>query len=220
MDTCAEYLEVAENRIALYGFFARIYRSEADGALLDALKRIDFTVEEGHEDYVAGAARLQAYLSRPSFTLRKDLAVDYAKVFLAAGIPQGGAAFPYESVYTSLEGLVMQEARDEVVRFYRTKGLCLEGVVEPEDHLAFELEFMARLCQEGQKAAQAGDAERVRASLDEQRAFSTGHLANWVPRFCEDVARYANTEFYKAIASMTAGFIAMDGQFLEQMARM
>ncbi|WP_162610840.1 TorD/DmsD family molecular chaperone [Gordonibacter sp. An230] len=217
MDACAEYLEVAENRVALYGFFARVYRSEVDAELLAALKQIDFRVEEGEARYVEGAARLQAWLSCPSFTMRKDLAVDYAKVFLAAGISQGGAAFPYESVYTSPEGLVMQEARDEVVRLYRTKGLSVGGVVEPEDHVAFELEFMTLLCREGERAARSGDAEGVWASIDEQRAFLANHLMNWVPQFCEDVARYANTDFYRAVASMTEGFIAMDAALLEQM---
>ena len=149
--------------------------------------------------------------------MRTDLAVDYAKVFLAAGIPQGGAAFPYESVYTSPDGLVMQEARDEVVRLYRAKGLGVEGAVEPEDHIAFEFEFLVRLCCEGREAAQAGDAKALEASIEEQRAFLATHVLNWVPRFCEDVVRYANTEFYRAIALMTAGFAAMDAEVLDQM---
>lgn len=218
MDICAEYLEIAENRMALYGFFARIYRSEVDENMLEAMKRIDFKADEGEAGYVAGTAKLQAYLSRSSFTMRRDLAVDYAKVFLSAGISQGGAAFPYESVYTSPEGLMMQEARDEVVRLYRAKGLCVEGVVEPEDHLAFELEFAVRLCREGLEAAQSGDLEGLKASIEEQRAFLKDHLLNWVPRFCEDVVRYANTEFYQAVAAMTAGFITMDAAMVDRMA--
>lgn len=218
MDTCIEYQETAENRAVLYSFFARIYRSEVDAELLDALKQIDFEVDGGEERYAAGAARLQAYLNRPSFTMRKDLAVDYAKVFLSAGIPQGGAAFPYESVYTSPDHLVMQEARDEVVRLYRAKGLSIEGAVEPEDHLAFEFEFMTQLCREGEEAAQQGDGMKLRESIEEQRSFLANHLLNWVPQFCEDVIRYANTEFYQAVASMTADFIAMDASTLGQMA--
>lgn len=214
MNACEEYLETVENRISLYGFFARIYRSEVDDGLLRALKLIDFRVCEGENDYVTGAAKLQAYLSRPSFTMRKDLAVDYAKVFLSAGIPQGGAAFPYESVYTSPDRLVMQEARDEAVRLYREKGLRVKDAAEPEDHIAFELEFMIQLCCEGQKAAQSDDLEELRKSIEEQRAYLENHLVNWVPQFCSDVIRYANTEFYQAVASMTTGFIVMDATLL------
>ena len=217
MGICAEYLEMAENRIALYGFLARVYRREVDAELLDAMRRIDFGTEEGDARYAEGTARLQAYLAGTSFSMRTDLAVDYAKVFLAAGIPQGGAAFPYESVYTSPDGLVMQEARDEVVRLYRAKGLGVEGAVEPEDHIAFEFEFLVRLCREGREAAQASDAKALEASIEEQRAFLATHVLNWVPRFCEDVVRYANTEFYRAIALMTAGFAVMDAEVLDQM---
>ena len=53
-----------------------------------------------------------------------DLAVDYARVFLGAGEANGKAAYPYESVYTSPEGLVRQEARARVRAIYAAGGGC------------------------------------------------------------------------------------------------
>ena len=43
-------------------------------------------------------------------TYIENLAVDFARIFLAAGINHGSAAFPYESVYTSSKKIVMQDA--------------------------------------------------------------------------------------------------------------
>ena len=89
---------------------------------------------------------MRRYLARRGPDARQDLAVDYARVFLAAGVYEGETAVPYESVYTSPEGILMQDSRDEVVRAYRRWGLAIPRDLNvPEDHLAFELEFMGRL---------------------------------------------------------------------------
>ena len=198
----------------MYGFLARVYRTEVDEGFLASLKEVDFAELASQGEPGEGAALLQDYLHRPALAMRKDLAVDFAKVFLAAGISQGGAAFPYESVYTSPDRLVMQEARDQVLSLYRAKGIALNGVVEPEDHLAFELEFMLLLIDEGREAAEAADFAALERSVQEQREFLQSHLLNWVPRFCEDVWAYANTDFYKAIAQITKEFLGYDAALL------
>ena len=70
-------------------------------------------------------------------------------LFLAAGINQGKAAFPYESVYTSSKKIVMQEAWENVKKIYSQNGFSLEDGSSDilEDHIAVELEFMAHLCE-------------------------------------------------------------------------
>ncbi len=161
---------------------------------------------------------LDEYLANLPFRARQDLAVDYARVFVAAGLPQGNAAFPYESVYTSPERLVMQDACDEVKKTYRAKGLIVEDSVEPPDHIAFELEFMARLADEGIGFAQAGEGVDLITSITEQIDFLVSHLLNWSARFTSDVQRYSQTGFYKAIALMTQGFLEMDAEELRALA--
>ena len=54
-----------------------------------------------------------------SKTGRQELAVDFAGSILAAGSYEERRATPYESVFTSETGLLMQEARDDVYRFVR-----------------------------------------------------------------------------------------------------
>jgi len=77
--------------------------------------------------------------------VEQDLAVEYAGLFLNMRLV---SVAPFESVYTSPEHLLMQEARDEVLSEYRREGLDkVKDFKEPEDHIALELGFMAYLCQ-------------------------------------------------------------------------
>lgn len=52
--------------------------------------------------------------------METDLATEYTSLFLNAG---RNTVFLYESVYTSEERLLMQEAQDEVLSEYRKEGL-------------------------------------------------------------------------------------------------
>ncbi len=168
--------------------------------------------------YAEGARKLGAALEGLGFNARTDLAVDYAHTFLAAGISNGEAAFPYESVYTSPERLIMQDARDEVLAVYREHGLGVaEGYVEPEDHLAFELEFMAYLAQKAAAACSDGGEEAATPLIAEQRAFLVDHVLRWLPAFVADVERYAQTDFYKAAGAMTLGYATLDRALLEEL---
>jgi anaerobic sulfite reductase subunit A len=170
----------------------------------------------GEDELDAGYRMLEAYLRKPGPDPLTDLAVDYARVFLGAGVTRnGGAAYPYESVYTSPARLVMQDARDRVLAAYRAKGLDKVATFDvPEDHIGLELEFMACLCKETREAVSRGDWPAVAACLTEQRDFLESHLANWVPEFCGDVMKYATTEFFQAVARLTNGFLRLDGEII------
>lgn len=162
-----------------------------------------------------GVALLGTSLEDPRPDLLTDLAVDYARVFLGAGIPDGKAAYPFESVYTSPERLIMQDARDEVLSIYRAHGVGKsEAWGEPEDHLALELELMGYLCHKGAEVARSGEKNVLLALVRDQLDFVRGHLLRWVPTFCRDVEHYAETNFYRAVAKMTCGFLEADESFL------
>lgn len=125
-------------------------------------------------------------------------------------------AFPYESVYTSPEHLLMQDARDEVLAAYRAaKVVLVDEACEPEDHLAFELEFMQLLGERAAEALEAGDDGSCANLLEARRAFLEEHLLNWVPDFADDVQRVARTGFYRALADIVLGVLETDQAFLE-----
>ena len=143
------------------------------------------------------------------------LRVDYARIFLAAGVYEGETAVPYESVFTSEDGLMMQAARDDVLEYYRKEGLAVDGSLQtPEDHIAFELEFLALLCDHMADALEASDdAEAVRlASV--QRSFAESHVLNWAGALAERVDDYAEEAFYPAFMRYAIAFVEDDVAFL------
>lgn len=214
-----EYLEIVVNRENLYRFLARVYKVEVDQSLLEQIKVINFPVECCEAQLNKGYKILREYLENCSIDSLNDLAVDYAKVFLGAGISEGSAAFPYESVYTSQKKIIMQEARDEVMSIYAAKGLKKNDAKSNffEDHISLELEFMAFLCHEIQGALDTEKEEEILYSVKEQMDFLKQHLLNWVPKFCDDVEKYADTNFYKGIAKITNGYLHLDDTILESL---
>lgn len=130
------------------------------------------------------------------------------------------AAFPFESVYTSEKGLLMQEARDEVLAIYRSEGL--EGALnnpynEGEDHLALELLFLCALAQRTQEALEAGDEELAETRLLTQRNFLHDHLMNWALEWTADVPRYTQLPFYPAFAQLLEAFLLEDAALLREL---
>jgi anaerobic sulfite reductase subunit A len=139
----------------------------------------------------------------------EDLAVDYARVFLAAGVAQGLAAFPYESVYADARRLMAQEPAADAAKLYAAKNLAPNPsrFRVPDDHFGLESAFMAHLCKEAREALLRGDAAAYLLSMREQKSFLETHLFRWFSPFCRDVEKYAETGFYKAAAKITEGFL-------------
>ena len=146
----AELWAFFENAAAFYALLSSIFYLELTEEQIDGLAESGFAFPDDGSEVGDACAAMRRYLARRGPDARQDLAVDYARVFLAAGVYEGETAVPYESVYTSPEGILMQDSRDEVVRAYRRWGLAIPRDLNvPEDHLAFELEFMGRLSEFG-----------------------------------------------------------------------
>jgi putative dimethyl sulfoxide reductase chaperone len=214
----SEMTTLLSNRTSLYSLLARLYLIEVDQPLLDQMIKLNLAAGANEPDIDDGYRRLANYLSHLNPDAVTDLAVDYARVFLSAGIENGEAAFPYESVYTSPQHLIMQEARDQVLGLYYAHGLDrADNLDVPEDHIALELEFMGRLCLATQDALVANDLPAAAKALETQKSFLEQHLGKWVPYFCNDVCRYARTDFYPAVAKITSGLLKMDAPLIDQL---
>ena len=187
-----ELSALMEERALGYRFLARAFRAAPDAAFVGAvLSAADANAEGPLAPFYAEAAEADGE------TLRIDLAADYNQLFL--GMSAHPVA-PYESVYTSEEGLLMQKARDEALRVYESFDL-------PEDHIALELELMACLADRTRAAAEAG--EDPTGLIAAQRAFLSEHLG-WAAALCDDVEKRARTAFYYGIAGLTREHLAAD----------
>lgn len=196
-------------RAQMYRFFARLFVLEVDAKLLADMQAMTFSPIQEDTDFGRGYDLLAKSVRKMNKDNLIDYEVDYARIFLAAGVAQGLAAFPYESVYTNKKHLMNQEAGEDVTILYAAKGLCARPDMYkiPNDHIGLEFEYMARLCDSAQKHATEGEQSRLEQDISEQKNFCDAHLKRWVPTFCSDVIKYAQTDFYKAVGMLCRGFI-------------
>ena len=216
--------ELNEGRAKTYALLSRLYRTEVDRELLDAMRGMRFPADSGNAKMDEGHRLIVGQLSTVWENTLSELAIDYARVFLGGGIDGYSAAYPFESVYTSPRRLLMQDARDEVVALYRSEGIDkAEGWTEGEDHISLELEFMRRLAERANEAlAVKGEAtaptqeglEEAFRLMQTQRAFMEEHLCAWVPMLTSDMLRFARTRLYRGLAFVTEGFLESDREFL------
>ena len=215
-NNCMLVLQVREY---LYRLLSRLYRTEVDEALLKQLMEMEFPVDCKNERLASGYKQLVNYMKHNRLDSRIELEVDYAKVFLGAGLAEGSAAFPYESVYTSPKKILMQEARDQVLEIYRAHNMDVNSMncYFPADHISLELEFMGRLCQQASHFYEENKTKEMLVILKEQDKFLEKHLMNWIPEFSSDVEKYSSTDFYRAVAKMTEGYLDLDSMIVQSL---
>jgi len=209
------------NRSSTYSLLSRLYGVEVDATLLEQLKQMNLDDESGELDVVdiqEGYRLWKDFLARTDAQTLTDLAIDYVRAFIGAGTSGHAAAYPYESVYTSPDHLLMQEARDEVRRIYVEEGLArADEFNEPEDHIAIELDFMAHLSKQTAGSLRSGDVITALAHLTRQQHFLAAHLLNWVPRFCDDALRFSKEDLYRGLAKVTRGFLELDREVIDDL---
>ena len=210
----AEYFVQASDS---YRFLGDVYVHELTEAQIDALAESDLSCPDDGSALSKAFLKLRSYLNRRGCNARQDLAVDYARIFLAAGVYEGKTAVPYESVYTSEEGILMQDARDDSVRIYRENGMAVDpGLNVPEDHLGFQLEFVSTMCGRIAESLAEEDEEKASSRMECLEGFVRCHLLNWVPMLQERVDRYAELAFYPAIVRITVACLEDTLRVLEE----
>lgn len=212
--------ELIMNRAELYSFLSRIYMQEVDKELLENMKRSGKPINIDDTEMARAYNKLRDILERSQINQEyiENLEADYASLFLGIG---KDPAHPYESVYLTQGRIIMGEPRDEVLRMYRKEGLQkVDWFKEPEDHIAIELEFMAFLCLKMEEALNRGTRDIGLRLIETQMDFFEKHLKSWIPKFCDDIVKYASKyDFYQAMADITKRYILLEETTLLQMAK-
>ena len=219
MTNSQDLTALLEGRGNLYRLLSRLYIVEVDAALLAALRLMTFPAGADEPRMAEGWQRLAKCLAGGDLGADpvETLAVDYARIFLSAGVTSG-AAYPIESVYTSPEHLVMQDAWEAVCKAYREAGFEKDPKVDAhEDQLGLEFAFLAHLNDRMIEAVKIGDDAAYRRELAASKRFLTEHPMRWVADFARDVRKCPATDFYPAVSLVTEGFIAMDAALLEDL---
>lgn len=209
-----------EGRAAFYDAVAALYYKPltqeqidriADGGL-GAFADTSELVAEGLHDMERAVAK------RHSGT-RQELAVDFTGAFAGTSSWKGRYATPYESVFTSEEGLLFQDSYHEVHRLYRENGVRKgAGFDFPDDHLSYICEFQAVLARRAVEALDAGDAERALEQVRRSQAVLRDHVLSWFDDFEATALLLVKTRFYRGVLKMTKGFFLFDAGVLEDLA--
>lgn len=217
--TPAEVAEFMDGREAFYRFLSHALLYEYTADQIEQLKGMGVP-DVGSPEVEESFATIRRYLAVAGADPRTDLAVDYARVFLSAGVYDGRTAEPYESAFTSEDHLVMQESRDDCVAIYRAEGVDVDPELHvPEDHLGFQFEFLAVMA--GKCAAVLRDAEGEAAELARllgvQVDFIDHHILNWLDELIEKVDEFAKLPFYPALMRIAKGYVVADRATLAEM---
>lgn len=134
---------------------------------------------------------------------------DYAYLFLMVGT---SGTSPFESVYRTDDRTMFGPTTLEVREAYRAWDVQVPGFGSvPDDHLGFELLFLAYLL----GAAQEDEVAQVERALDDVVAFLSDHVLVFAPTYLHNVGVRAKEPFYRALAAVAAATIASMAANLE-----
>ena len=220
-EPCAneELVSLLAQQAAGYELLGRLFQREVDAELLRSLCEGRYPAHTGNDHLDEGYRGLVVFLNHRGERTGTELNVDYLHVFIGNTQDASHVAYPYESVYTSPDHLLMQDARDAVLAAYRSEMITLVNEHnEPEDHMGFELAFCAVLLRRAAEALAGGDTARAVELVGKERAFVRDHLGVWAPEFAGDVKRIAQTGFYRALADVLLGYLEVDAATMEALA--
>lgn len=124
-----------------------------------------------------------------------ELLEDYTYLFRMVGQSRTS---PYESVYRTDDHTLFGPTTLEVREAYRRHGFELAtDHNEPDDHIALELEFLARLLA---MAIETEDASHLATA----RAFASEHTLVFSPILLRNIAGQAHTDYYRSIARIAS----------------
>lgn len=200
-----------EARAALYRFLSTAYRTAPTETDVAALKTEWMRLAVG---WLTPTVELPADRDAADTleTIRRDH-MELFRVPLARYLPPFEAVHRDERVVEGekVGGMLMGPSTVAVKQLYAAAGADLDGAVEElPDHIGLELAFMAHLCDQERAAHEADDTEGAKLARAYQTVFVTDHLIPWVPTYCEAVDRRAESDWYRAVARVTAGLCRAD----------
>lgn len=215
--------ETLAARAQFYRMLSGLYFRTITQEEIDNMAAQDFTELRAGKDeslMAEGYDDLFRYLRRRHSGTRQELAEDFTSCFLGTKSFQGKQAMPYESLFRDESGLLMQGPRNEVYYTFKEARLALKEELDlPEDHLSFEFEFMAILCDRALAALQEGRKEAYLEAMRTQMKFFELHIASWFDDFYRFASQIVKTRFYQGVLKITKAFLADEPSIMREMAQ-
>ena len=117
----------------------------------------------------------------------------------------------WESVYLSDENALFTKDTLSVRSFYRENGVLPKLYPRvADDHISFELGFMALLSKQMVEACTGREEERYLECKETSREFLEGHLGKWIARWSDAMGKAADSELYASVACIAADLVNND----------
>lgn len=218
----------ALNRCRVYAFLEQFYNGVPTENFVEKLfnegfiKNLEDLTKLAGGELREGAELLEYFIklssSKNLAQLTEELAVEYTRLFRGLK-PRYSPPPPYESIYRG-EDRVMGESTLSVMRSYLDAGVALDKEYGgPPDYIGTELKFMALTSYREAENWREGAAESIEEAkrlLKVQERFLKEHMHNWIPKFCDVMLEEAESDFYRAVAKFTRGFIGVEREQLER----
>ena len=150
--------------------------------------------------------------------LRTKVATEYAELFVG---PRPPLAPYYESVYLGANPRLFADVTMRVRAEYKAQGFEVDKRNKvPDDHIGYELAFMAQLCEREADAHEAGDTDKVTEVQVAQDNFLAIHLGVWIGFLADRIASAWCADYYEVWARFAEAFVADDQAFFASCADM
>lgn len=186
----------------LCGFAARLFEESPQEDLVEQLiEQRSYLLEPPFSSVAQAASKdLSEYLGSEDFALQ-EVNQDYTYLFYMVGVSHTS---PYESVYRTDDKTLFGPTTLEVREAYRAFEVKVEKEGStPDDHIGYELSFLAHLLNLAAQAHEVSNAEQVEKITESIRAFLSEHLLVFAPIYLKNVRTQAQTPFYRALAEIT-----------------
>ncbi len=214
-----EFRAALAARASFYETLASLFFQPLSQEQVDTMAQADFSAYAGlSADMDEGFNDMTRYLHKRNTGTRNELAADFTGAFVGTKAYEGKVAVPYESVFTSAEGLMYQEGYQQVFAAFKSQAVKKrDGLDWPDDHLSFMCEFMALLGRRADAALESGDTAEARRNIELSRDFLDAHILSWYEAFAALAGNIISTRFYRGVLKVARGFFALDRQTLEDM---
>lgn len=222
MATLSDTIEMLNSRKDFYRTLAGMYFNILTEEQIEELALSDFQplMASDNELIASGFNDVYRYLRKRNTGTHQELAMDFTSCFLGAKTYLGLTAAPYESLYLDPSGLLMGSVRSEVFNIYKRERVALQADLDyADDHLSFELEFLAILCERSISALEQGDTTEALRLLEVQRSFVTNHINRWFGRFHNLTTKFIETRFYRGILNITQGFLESEPDAIDEISK-
>jgi TorA maturation chaperone TorD len=202
--------------------FSRLFLRPLDDNDIEELAAMDFVARcadlEGTGLLAEGFNDMGRGLRKRHTGTRQLLSTDYTMCFDGVETVGEDVAVPYASIFLGEKALFNQEPRNRIFALFCEEGIAVKQSINlPEDHISFELEFLAILSDRAAAALESGDFALALRELALSADFIEQHILTWIDLLATRAEKILKTRFYRGVMKAVRGYLLLDLQTIAEL---